>query len=323
MRRLCSTLSSLVGAPDHLEVAVLGAERGRGVRCTRALQRGEVVLSAKPIGRAYTAWPSSVERGDLCQVCARPRGGGDRPGLPQCAPPCARVMSPGSVDATTAKLVEQCDWSELEKLHREEGRKFPIIIGSILSRALVELHRYGGEASPTMSLLGQLCFAELLPSVVDGAGSDGGAARDLAALLAAEHSALLDVFAKAGVVAEAAELEGLFPLDAYVRSLGALQLNAFEVHSAHGVTFSAILDGCSSFFNHSCEPSLLVRPDKGSGATEFVAAADVAAGEELCISYIDVEQSGTARRRTLHEKYGFACKCSKCTTEEALFALKR
>ena len=316
MRRLCSTLSSLVGAPSHLEVAALGADRGRGVRCTRALQRGEVVLSAKPIGRAYTAWPSTINSKDeLCEVCARPRSGGDRPGLPQCALPCARVASPGSVEATTAKLIRQCDWSALERTHREDGRKFPIIIGSILARTLVELH-IGYKASPTMTLLGQLCFAELLPGAGDVTSAGDSEVEDLAALLAAEHCALLDVFAKAGVVSAAAELEGLFPLEAYVRALGALQLNAFEVHSANGVTFSAILGGPASFFNHTCEPSLLVRPGEGSGETQFVAAADVAVGEELCISYIDVEQSGVARRRALHEKYGFACKCRRCGAEE-------
>ena len=42
---------------------------------------------------------------------------------------------------------------------------------------------------------------------------------------------------------------------------------------------------------------------------------DVAAGEELCNSYIDVELPYAQRQRELAE-YGFACTCVKCAAEQ-------
>ena len=49
----------------------------------------------------------------------------------------------------------------------------------------------------------------------------------------------------------------------------------------------------------------------------FVAGeGGVAAGAELCISYIDVEASGHERRELLQHKYGFMCECEKCCRGE-------
>jgi hypothetical protein len=49
---------------------------------------------------------------------------------------------------------------------------------------------------------------------------------------------------------------------------------------------------------------------------------DVAAGEELCNAYIDVELSLKKRRRELKE-YGFVCGCAKCVRDEAAAAAKK
>lgn len=53
------------------------------------------------------------------------------------------------------------------------------------------------------------------------------------------------------------------------------------------------------------------------GATQTVVAVrDIAAGEELSISYIDVLLPRTERRERLHD-WGFACSCSLCRNETA------
>lgn len=53
-----------------------------------------------------------------------------------------------------------------------------------------------------------------------------------------------------------------------------------------------------------------------SGEARFLALRDVAAGEELTISYIDEEEAGLEERRRALGEYGFTCRCERCETEE-------
>ncbi len=52
-----------------------------------------------------------------------------------------------------------------------------------------------------------------------------------------------------------------------------------------------------------------------AGTAYFVAARDIAAGEQLCISYIDASMSVKARQQQLDWGYGFCCSCETCTEE--------
>ncbi|RNE95254.1 histone-lysine N-methyltransferase ASHR2 [Trypanosoma conorhini] len=72
--------------------------------------------------------------------------------------------------------------------------------------------------------------------------------------------------------------------------------------------------------NHSCVPNAaVVRPKCKAGAgacsMELVARRAIKAGEEVTISYLDVDSYADdvqARRRRLMEDYGFLCCCPKC-----------
>lgn len=44
--------------------------------------------------------------------------------------------------------------------------------------------------------------------------------------------------------------------------------------------------------------------------------SDIAAGEQIFLSYINEEQSKTERRADLRD-YGFVCQCARCQTEES------
>jgi len=72
--------------------------------------------------------------------------------------------------------------------------------------------------------------------------------------------------------------------------------------------------------NHSCEPnvSLLKEgpPDEDDGRVVARTSRDVAAGEELCNSYCDIDQPVATRQRELLE-YGFVCGCARCEREKA------
>lgn len=73
----------------------------------------------------------------------------------------------------------------------------------------------------------------------------------------------------------------------------------------------------TSMLNHSCLPNVahVWSWDCRFGApvVTVVAVRDIAAGEELCTRYIDVEtRPRHSRKQTLRERYGFTCTCARC-----------
>ena len=51
------------------------------------------------------------------------------------------------------------------------------------------------------------------------------------------------------------------------------------------------------------------------GTAVFVAARDIDASEELCISYIDNSVNVTERQELLKLAYGFTCRCQACVED--------
>lgn len=79
------------------------------------------------------------------------------------------------------------------------------------------------------------------------------------------------------------------------------------------------LYGAPSLLNHSCDPCLDVV--MGPSATlALQARREIAAGEELTISYLDCSLPVATRRAGLAKGYGFECNCPKCVTEAAIKA---
>lgn len=80
---------------------------------------------------------------------------------------------------------------------------------------------------------------------------------------------------------------------------------------------AALMSG-GTFFNHSCEPNLVMRSSMADmgGAVAFYAKRDIAAGTELTIAYTN-DAPLELRQMQLRAQYGFECKCSKCLRESA------
>lgn len=72
----------------------------------------------------------------------------------------------------------------------------------------------------------------------------------------------------------------------------------------------------ASLFNHSCDPTCEVAWPHNDARMRIVARRDVAKGEQLTISYIDLEDSGEVRREKLRHAYGFVCNCQRCQSGE-------
>ena len=70
-----------------------------------------------------------------------------------------------------------------------------------------------------------------------------------------------------------------------------------------------LYDGVS-MLNHDCEPNAVVVFEQDAMAT-VAALRSIRKGDEICISYIDVDQNADERRADLLD-YGFVCTCRRC-----------
>lgn len=141
-----------------------------------------------------------------------------------------------------------------------------------------------------------------------------------------------------GVAEEKLSAESATAVPPPTLSFGAADNDAIEVlkraaaeHDEHPDEMFVPLDGTALYsliccMNHSCRPNCMVRypgrrgERRGDRADPLVAQVvlleDVEAGVELTQSYIDREL-GLRERRDALEDYGFLCRCSRCTEEEA------
>ncbi|PNW87292.1 hypothetical protein CHLRE_02g116850v5 [Chlamydomonas reinhardtii] len=171
--------------------------------------------------------------------------------------------------------------------------------------------------------------------------------RNLAAAAAgaasAEAAGLAAPDAAARLAAAAAAAAERLTLDWFVGVMSRLHLNSFQVHnplagsdptdlaaaasalvSDSGGGRAAAGSGTyllASLLNHSCEPCLELAFPGMDGTAAFVAARDIAPGEELCVSYMDVALPYESRQRHLEWSYGFVCRCPRCREEGAAEAV--
>lgn len=69
-----------------------------------------------------------------------------------------------------------------------------------------------------------------------------------------------------------------------------------------------------SMYNHDCRPNVAFHLDHGViHRTTVAAAAGVAAGEELSISYVDGFRVRAVRRERTLRNWGFSCACAQCS----------
>ncbi|KAI4520273.1 SET domain-containing protein [Schizophyllum commune Loenen D] len=69
-----------------------------------------------------------------------------------------------------------------------------------------------------------------------------------------------------------------------------------------------------SYFNHDCAPN--VRKIRRGRALQFVTMRDVALGEELCITYVDVQDTKASRAAQFAQHWNFVCGCARCRGEK-------
>lgn len=72
----------------------------------------------------------------------------------------------------------------------------------------------------------------------------------------------------------------------------------------------------AAMFNHSCLPN--VGKVLEGRNLRFVALREIAVGEELCISYVSLDEERETRREILKKHFHFDCCCVRCEEEDGL-----
>ncbi|OJD14294.1 hypothetical protein AJ78_05343 [Emergomyces pasteurianus Ep9510] len=99
-------------------------------------------------------------------------------------------------------------------------------------------------------------------------------------------------------------------LSTLVAYFAMLETNAFTLTNQYFDRIGLSLLPFASYINHSCEPNAYVGFD---GQVMYLKALhDIAADDEISISYIDNTQPFNIRQTELQERYFFECKCPKC-----------
>lgn len=123
--------------------------------------------------------------------------------------------------------------------------------------------------------------------------------------------------------------EKLFTLDqAILRTDDAFKKNNFGILDALHSSIGEGVYPCAALLNHSCAPNAILRYnlDRGDNVGEgeafhppllqIVACRDIAKGEELTHSYVDLMLSTKERQTRLLKTHGFTCDCRRCAKGE-------
>ena len=298
--------------------------KGRGLVALRPYREREVILSQPPL----VTWIPT--RSSACAQCSAALAAGSASPCSACASVLRFCSSPCAAEHQRRYIGTFCECGH-QGPAQFNGTKFPAMAAKLMVHAamdardaapgtasivsvppsadgtdlfhLSDSHCHGLLECDRWFWLSRLCFARLHQADVD----------------AEYHAALAWIGQR--MKATPATLEQLFPLDTYVRYLGILHLNAFALFpqaKKFEQQLGTALFAIASLLNHSCLPNVeLVAPlQRGHGI--FVASRPIAAGEELCVAYIDTTQPVSARQEQLAFAHGFRCLCSLCKAQTML-----
>jgi hypothetical protein len=353
-------------ANEFVAVATTAQKKGRAAISRCDIPAGTTVWECLPLAKVVKPPAPGLRMVEVCAHCFRPlsatSGRQEQQQHDQyCCERCrAAAWSHGE------EILSRCDLGPLEQLHRATGRRFPLLAARLVGRMLCEFKNSRGT-SPTAANVAHLCFARFAPQIRDELRADHALIRaafvgscivrpaDFDHLFPPEWyfravgSLQLNAFelvVNLGTTAATAadgddDAAATATATATGTGAGTTHASSAAASIARELRASALLPGVASFFNHSCDPSLLVATDH-SAVTRFVTARPILRGEELCISYIgggggsggggsgdslpspaaaspvqsspasvvSLDSPCATRRAFLVDKYGFTCSCA-------------
>ena len=100
------------------------------------------------------------------------------------------------------------------------------------------------------------------------------------------------------------------PYDHLPKALNIFKTNSFRLGMP---TQQAGVFDRGSRFNHSCRPNCSSHWDDEQGVRWFIANREIRKGEEICITYGDIREARSERRKWLKTTFGFDCGCEACS----------
>ncbi|KAG7393383.1 hypothetical protein PHYPSEUDO_009587 [Phytophthora pseudosyringae] len=270
------------------------ATRGRLLCTARDVKAGESVLR----DRAYGNVVLSANRTALCAVCLRAAD------ADICCDDCSKVFF----------CSEECQ----EKLHDVHEKE---------CEALEEVDLAASKTSTDVDLLRLLIriLASRSQDAADGKlhADEEGAVRgsyanvkDLVHVLDKEGGPWADhVRAGAKKILEDLPDECHLPVEEILVIAAQINENAYSLDALdekHLVAAVGLFPICG-LVNHSCQPNC-TWSNAGDSIMEIRALRDMKEGEEITLSYIDIDKERNERRKELRDTKHFDCRCERCST---------
>ena len=145
--------------------------------------------------------------------------------------------------------------------------------------------------------------------------------------LAAEHrGSVQDVRIITHLISNSAQAPDIMQLaDSGEGRLGKTAYGVFMTNAlpkGANTRFGALFLTCSRF-NHSCTPNAYHSYLNDRNVQRVYVVRDIAEGDEICTSYIDMVATRDERAGVLMRRFGFACVCATCVKADPLSDQRR
>lgn len=267
--------------------------RGRLLRASRAVAAGACVLREAP----YALVALGALRSALCAVCLRAAD------PDECCDDCGAVFFCGAACRERLRAVHEKECAALEEVELAA------------SKAAVE--------PDLLRLLLRVLAARALDSQPQEVATNeaGAAVASFAKVRAMTHA--LDQLPQAWKdrvrdgarrVMEDLPDDCLVPVEDVLVLAAQINENAYSLNAQSDVNLVASvgLFPVMGLVNHSCAPNC-GWSNAGDGSVAVHALRDLEEGEEITLSYIDVDKERAVRRQELRETKHFDCHCERCS----------
>lgn len=260
---------------------------------TRAIDAGERVLCEAAVALCVR----DAFAAECCHACLRPCASA------ACSDACASALRPLaalSPAVSAAAAASRCD-AELLRL----------LAASALAPASPRLPPPDADVPVVRCCASDVAALRPSPLPLCGAVSAGVARLSRLALASSPEPAVPPEPSAPPMTTPAADA---FQAEHLTRLAAVLNGNAHGVGAGAGPDSGVGLFPLLSMLNHSCDPNCCFTSLPGVAATLQVRARrPIVAGEELCVSYVDLFAARSARREALEATKGFACGCNRCS----------
>ncbi|ETO85256.1 hypothetical protein F442_00940 [Phytophthora nicotianae P10297] len=291
---LTTTTLKTMAEQQYLWCVDRDATRGRLLRATRDVKTGESVLR----DRAYGNVVLSANRAALCAVCLRTAD------ADICCDDCSKVFFCSEACQEKLQDVHEKECEALEEVDLVASKtSVDVDLLRLLIRILVSRSQDASDGKLHMDEEGNV-------------RSSYANVKDLVHVLDKEAGPWADhVRAGAKKILEDLSDECHLPVDEILVIAAQINENSYSLDALdekHLVAAVGLFPICG-LINHSCQPNC-TWSNAGESIMEVRALRDIKEGEEITLSYIDIDKERSERQKELRDTKHFDCQCERCST---------